>query len=221
MENHLTKLERLLYNKHLAVSRSAKNKPFKLKQNFDDIVGTEKHKFLYRIATLFKKHSEIDPDLFFRSPYKLYPDVEFFGLDYFSSMRAVKSYTLYKKTLFLQDPDLQLDHVKQSLSFISNFCIKNKILFHQYKIHKTIDVFSWMIHYKQNKINIYSLFEFSDIMSSTQQLAEDIQKFYLSNFCEKFTELYTLYSNSNCLKPYLKKAYPVVENFIYKQIHNC
>ena len=73
----VTELEKTIYNKHLAVSRSIKNKPFKIKKDFSDIVGTDKHKFLKRLSTLFKKHSDINFDVFFQAPYRLYPDVEY------------------------------------------------------------------------------------------------------------------------------------------------
>jgi hypothetical protein len=220
MLGQLTEFEKTIYNKHLAVSRILKNKPFKRKQDFSDIINTDKHKFLYRISTLFKKHPEVDQDLFFQAPYKLYSDVEYFSLEYFASMRAIKSYTLYKKTLFLQDPDKQIESVKESLCFISNFCIQNKIYFHQYIHHRTTDVFTWMIHYKQNKINLYSLFEFPDLFSSLDQLVEETQKFFIGEFVEQFNNLHSLYNNSTKLKDFLKKAIPSVENFIYKQIKN-
>lgn len=220
MQNHLTALEKLLFNKHLAVSRTEKNKPFKLKKNFQDVENTDKHKFLKRISILFQKHPEIDPDTFFRAPYKLYPDVEYFGLDYFSTMRAVKAYTTYKKSLFLKDPDSQLEQIKQSLEFITKFCIENKLFIHQYPYYRTSDVFVWMQHYKQNKINLYCLFEFSDIFSSVTQLAEDVQKFYISNFVEQFRELYGLYNNSTVAKPYLKKTIPVLNEFVRKKLTN-
>lgn len=133
-------------------------------------------------------------------------------------MRAVKAYTTYKKTLFLKDPDSQLEQIKQSLEFITKFCIEHNLLVHQYPYYRTSDVFVWMQHYKQNKINLYCLFEFSDIFSSVTQLAEDIQKFYVSNFVEQFKELYSLYSNSTVAKPYLKKTIPILNEFVRKKV---
>lgn len=214
----LTELEKCLYNKHLATSRSIKGKPFKIKKNFSDLVGTEKHKYLKKLAVLFKKHPEISFDVFFEAPYRLYPDVEYFGLDYFSTMRAVKSYTTYKKTLFLQDPDSQLEHVKESIHFIAKFCVENKIHIHQYPFHRNSDLFTWMIHYKQNKINIYSIMEFSGVLSAVQSLAEEVQKFFVSDFVEQFRSLYLQYNNSNKLRPYLKKALIVLSNFVDNEL---
>jgi hypothetical protein len=200
------------------VSRSEKNKPFKLKKDFSNIVNTDKHKFLKRISVLFQKHPEITPDTFFRAPYKLYPDVEYFGLDYFSTMRAVKAYTTYKKQIFLQDPDSQIEQVKDSLKFIAQFCIEHRLYFHQYPYHRTTDLFTWMQHYKQNKINAYSVMEFPNIFSSVKSLAEDIQKIFVSEFVEQFQNLYTSYNKSQELKPYIQKAIPVLSNFVERQL---
>jgi len=216
----LTDLEKHLYNKHLAVSRSIKNKPFRFKKDFSDIANTEKAKYLKRISTLFRKHSEIDPNTFFKAPYVLYPDVEYFGLDYFSTMRAIKAYTTYKKQLFLTDPDTQLDEVKKSLHFIAKFCVEQNIYFYQYQFHKTADMFTWMKHYKENKINIYSMFGFSNIFSSVKSLAQDVQAFFVSDFVEQFKNLHTLYNNSVKLKAYIEKAYPTLEIFVENQLTN-
>jgi hypothetical protein len=217
-QNQITDLEKHLYNKHLAVSRSEKNKPFKVKKDFSNVIETDKQKFLKRISTLFKKHPEIDPDTFFRAPYRLYPDVEYFGLDYFSTMRAIKTYTMYKKQQFLQDPDSQLESVKDSLKFIANFCIENNIQFYQYPYHRTSDLFTWMQHYKQNKINIYSVMEFTNVFSSAKSLAEDVQKIFVGEFVERFQQLYVNYNNSTNIKAYIKKAIPVLSNFVEKQL---
>ena len=220
MENlsQLTELEKHLFNKHLIVSRSERNKPFKVKKDFSNVVDTDKHKFLKRISTLFKKHPELNPDIFFKAPYKLYPDVEYFGLDYFSTMRAIKSYTMYKKQIFLQDPDSQIEQVKESLRFIANFCIEHNMYFHQYPNHRTSDLFTWMQHYKQSKINVYSIMEFPNIFSSVKSLAEDVQKLFIGQFVEQFQNLYYSYNKSSELKPYIKKAIPILSNFVERQL---
>lgn len=214
---NLSLLEKHIYNKHLAVSRSLKNKPFKIKKCFDDL-PKEKKFFLKRISTFLIKHPDINLDTFFSAPYKLYPDVQYFGLDYFSSLRAIKSYTLYKKILFHQDPDSQIEDVKQSLAFITQFCIEQKIPLYQYHTHKTSNVFSWMVHYKQNKINPYVMFCFRNVFSLVQELSEDLKAFYVSAFIENFKELYTKYNNSTVLKPYLKKALPKLYIFVETQL---
>lgn len=214
----LTKLEEVIYNKHLAISRSIKNKPFKLKKDFSDITNTDKAKHLKRLSIFFKKHPEINFDLFFEAPYKLYPDVAYFGLEYFASLRAIKAYTTYKKIVFLQNPDKQLEQVKNSLRFIAQFCVEQNLYFHQYSSHKTADLFTWMKHYKENKINVYSMFMFANVLSSTKQLADDVQHFFVGEFVNSFETLYMQYHKSQILKPYCEKALPILENFVEKQL---
>ena len=219
-KSEVTSFEKSVYNKHLAISRSLKNKPFRVKQRFDDIVDTDKHKHLKRITSLFKKHPEIDLDVFFEAPYRLYPDVQYFGLDYFSTMRAVKAYAMYKQVLFSQDPDTQLDSIKESLRFIAKFCIDNGLYIHQYPFHRTADLFTWMSHYKQNKINIYVMMGFSNVLTAVQTLQQDIQRFFVNNFIERFQELYNKYNKSAVLKPFLTKALNTLSNFVDKELTN-
>ena len=133
-------------------------------------------------------------------------------------MRAVKSYTTYKKQVFIQDPDSQIEQVKDSLKFIAHFCIENNLYFHQYPYHRTTDLFTWMQHYKQNKINAYSVMEFPNIFSSVKSLAEDIQKIFVSEFVEQFQNLHSSYNKSQELKPYIQKAIPVLSNFVERQL---
>jgi hypothetical protein len=217
-KNPLTELEKLLYNKHNAVSRSVRNKPFKFRKTFDNIANTDKHKFLKRLSVFLRKHPEIDLDTFFEAPYKLYPDVEYFDLEYFSSMRAVKAYTTYKQLCFIQNPDSQLKSVEESLRFIAKFCIENKIQLYNYSTHRKSDVFTWMTHYKQNKINVYCMMEFPDVFSAMQSLAEDVRRFYVSDFADQFINLKLRYNASTELKPFLKKAFSTVNNFVYSQL---
>lgn len=218
MQEQISELEKLIYNKHLLTSRRLRNKPCKSKKDFSDIANTDKHKFLKRISNLFKKHSEIDVDVFFQAPYILYPDVEYFGLEYFSSMRAVRSYTLYKKQLFLQDPDSQLDSVKDSVKFIANFCIQNNLYLHQYPQHRTADMYTWMKHYKENKVNLYCMFMFSGVFSSVKELSQDLQTFFVSNFVEQFHTLHTKYNNSKEVKAFLTKAYSKISKFVENRV---
>lgn len=216
----ITQLQKHIYNKHLIVSRQQRNKPFKVKQNFDDLIDTDKQKFLIRISNLFKNHPEIDTDLFFAAPYYLYPDVGYFGLDYFSTLRAIKSYTLYKRSLLLKDPDSQVKEVKRSLVFIANYCIDNNLHLHQYQHHRTSDLYTWMKHYKENKINIYVMFMYSGILSSAKSISDDLRKMFLSDFVEQFEKMFTNYNNSTQLKGVIQKSYPIIANFVEKQLSN-
>jgi len=212
-------LEVRIYNTHLAISRSLRNKPFQLKKSFEGFDKDPKYLFIKRLFNFFSRYPEIDLSVYFASPYKLYPDVAYFDLNYFASPRAIKTYTLYKQMLQMTSPDEQLDEVKKSLLFISKFCIKNRIQLHDYLAFKeTGSENSWVYHFKKNEINIYSLMEFSNLSSYINEMAEDTKEFFLGNFGKNFLDYRQKYINSEKLKPFLSSAFLALKLFIDKNL---
>lgn len=122
--------------------------------------------------------------------------------------------------LFLEDPDSQIEEIKKSLQFITSFCIQSNLQLYQYPRHKTADLYTWMVHYKQNKINPYTMMEFQNVYSSLHDLTTELQQFYVSNFVEQYKNLYIKYSNSKVVKPFLKEKLPILSKFIEKQLTN-
>ncbi len=132
----ITDLERRIYNKHLAISRSLRDKAFKLKQDFTDFHNDPKYIHIKRLSIFFTKYPDVNMDTYFMAPYKLYTDVQYFDLSYFASPRAIKTYTIYKQQLLQESPDSQIQDVKDSLRFLVHYCLKNNIQLHDYVYHK-------------------------------------------------------------------------------------
>jgi hypothetical protein len=63
------------------------------------------------------------------------------------------------------------------------------------------------------------MFEFSNICSSVKELAEDVQRFFVSDFVNQFQKLYLNYTNSTQVKPYVRRAFPLLSNFVEKQLN--
>jgi hypothetical protein len=215
--NHL---EIRIYNTHLAVSRSLRNKPFQLKKSFEGFEKDSKYLFIKRLFNFFSRYPEIDMSVYFMAPYKLYPDVPYFDLNYFASPRAIKTYTLYKQSLQMTSPDQQMDDVKKSLLFISKFCIKNQIQLHDYLNFKDQgSENSWVYHFKKGEINPYSLMEFSNLSSYINEMAEDTREFFLSNFGKNFLDYRQKYMNSEKLRPFLNSAFLSLKLFIDRNLN--
>jgi hypothetical protein len=213
-------LEIRIYNTHLAISRSLRNKPFQLKKSFEGFEKDPKYLSVKRLFNFFSRYPEIDLSTYFMAPYKLYPDVDYFDLNYFASPRAIKSYTLYKQFLQMTSPDQQMEDVKKSLLFISKFCIKNQIQLHDYLAFKeTGSENSWVYHFKKNEINAYSLMEFSDLSSYINEMAEDTREFFLGDFGKNFLNYRQKYINSEKLKPFLSSAFLALKLFIDKNLN--
>ena len=110
-----------IYNLHLSTYRTNKNKPYKIRQNFDNFAEEhpEDYKHLLRIEKLFSMCPAINRRLYFRAPYHIYKDKEYFDLRYFTTQSAIKSYNLLLKEHEGQSPDSpsQIEFIKESLFF--------------------------------------------------------------------------------------------------------
>lgn len=86
-----------IYNNHLAESRKARKKPFRLRKDFTNLKPSV-IRTLERLESFFNKHKQIDICDFFKAPYEIYPNDEYFDLDFFISYKAISTYNLYKKS---------------------------------------------------------------------------------------------------------------------------
>jgi hypothetical protein len=215
----VTNLETKIYNTHLAISRSLRNKPFKVKKNFDGFEDDPRYPAIKKLTNFFTRYSDIDMSLYFKAPYKLYNDVEYFDLNYFASPRAIKSYTIYKQFLTKTSPDSQQEEVKESLIFISRFCLQNKIQLHDYSHYsENTAEKNWVYHIKENKINPYSLMEFENIFTYINEMPQDTREFLLGDFGKNYMEYRQKYINSEKLKPFLSKAFIKLKLFVDKNL---
>jgi hypothetical protein len=159
------------------------------------------------------------------APYKLYSDVQYFDLNYFASPRAIKSYTIYQQQLQQLSPDKQINEIKESLVFISRFCLQNKIQLHDYPDFRLQGIApEWVYHCKHNKINPYSLMEFTGIFNYINEMAFDEREILLGNFGRNYLDFRTRYNNSKELRNFLSKAFTKLKLFIDKSLNsssNC
>lgn len=216
----MNELEKRIYNTHLAVSRSLRNKPFKLKTDFTNLEPVKANS-LKRLYNFFLRHKDVDMQIYFSAPYKIYSDVEYFDLSYFASMRAIKAYTIFKNQLFETQPDNQLQAVKESISFIVKFCTEAKINFEDYSTHRVNNLEpEWVYHYKHGKINPYVMMEFPNIYSIIQDISTDEKELLLGSFGTNFLEYRTRYMSSKELRPFLKEAFIKVKLFVDRELNS-
>ena len=104
MLNETSNFEKNIYNTYLATSKKAKNKPFKIRKDFSGLNSID-ILCLKKIRNFFNKFNWVIPEQYFIAPYILYPDQEWFGLDFFASQKGIKTFTLYLKKLKMTAPD--------------------------------------------------------------------------------------------------------------------
>jgi len=178
MELTLSTFEEHLYNLHLKISRLKNKQPYTLRKNFANI-DESTCIYLKRISTLLKKHTHIVPEDFFSAPFTIYPDENYFDLQYFTTLKAVKSYTLFQKRIqsLTPDDDEQILRIQKSLKHILDFCREKDIMLLDYLNIKSESIPYFLLHLKEYYVNIYTLHGLDDFEKKFKAVDSEIIKF--------------------------------------------
>jgi hypothetical protein len=201
----LSKVEQQIYNTHLRVSRQQQNKPFKLRKDFSNI--EEKHLVtVKKLFLFFKKHNHIKIDDFFIAPYKIYKDESYFDIEYYTTLKAVKAYSLYQNTKLYEEPDSenQLNNIAESLKFIYTFCKQKDLNVDGYTSLASGAIPDCIVHLKEHKVNMLTLLGFSSFYNTLKQVDAETLKFILGN------EVYNQIEISKTKLFASKKAYKLI-----------
>lgn len=215
MTLEITKTEEIIYNTYLKNLR--KNQPFKYRKDFSTLDNKTRIE-LYKLKNFFNKFKHIEPDFFFDSFRFVYPNDNFPPLHFFTTRKAIKCYSLHKKHIEDSSPDNQLETIKNSLVFIGTFCVQSKISFEKYIQHKTLCMPTWTQHYRENKVNIYSLLSI-DSLNDFYSFSEEEKSFwapYLSNNLEPFK--IRLHNCKSKIK--IQNWVKHIKNFVDKELTN-
>ena len=216
----LTEQEKRIYNSYLIASRSAKNKPFKLRQNFDSI-DNQTYVVLKKLGLFFEKHYNIKQVDFFTAPFSYYGSDNFFDLSFFLTPKAVKCYSLYIKKKETQDPDNEdtILSTKDCCIFIYKYCAENKITLHEYKhiINGTTPLV--LQHLRDHKINFYTLHGLQ-CDRTIRQVESELLEFFVSNFESLLNDTRVNFQRSIRLKNIVRESLSIIENKLLKNKTN-
>lgn len=216
----LTEQEKRIYNSYLIASRSAKNKPFKLRQNFDSI-DNQTYVVLKKLGIFFEKNNNIKQIDFFTAPFSYYGSDNFFDISFFLTPKAIKCYSLYVKKKETQDPDNEdtILSTKDCCIFIYKYCAENKITLHEYKniIHGTTPLI--LQHLRDHKINFYTLHGLQ-CDRTIRQVESDLLEFFISNFEYLLNETRVNFQRSIRLKNIIRESLSIIENKLLKNKTN-
>lgn len=189
----LSSLEQRIYNEHLKSSRSAANKPYKLRRDFSDIDSTTEV-YLKRISKILLKFTNISIVDYFHAPYAVYGTDEFFDLKFFTSPRALKAYSIYMQRESSADPDSDtiLQRVVNSLHAVKEYCMQHKVTPAEYVSHTTGDLPVFVVHLKERKLSTYIMLELAGALALLKQQSSDVMRFM---FGERFYENLNLYKS--------------------------
>ena len=197
----MTNFEKSIYNKYLAVTRSSQGKPFKLRKNFDIFEDTDLF-YIKKLSLFFNKFKHVDMDTFFKAPFEIYLDNKGFDLKFYTTQRALKIYTLFKQRQATAKPDTdeQLHNIKKSLQYILAFCNDVDITIDQYINHTTNNTYTFLLHLKEHKVNIYALFGYPEFEENLASMERGYLKFLLGEFIDNIAMFRTNFASSKYAK---------------------
>jgi len=216
----ISEKEKIIYNSFLYTQRASQNKPFRPRQNFDKITGTEEAS-IKKLFLLLSKYNHINYNDYFIAPYKIYGKDNYFDLAFYNTTRALKCYTMYMKDKELSDPDNAetIKTAKECIKFIHKYCTQNNITLSQYKntIEGTIPVS--LQHLREHKINFYTLHSLN-IETKLKQIDNQLLDFIVKDYYQISNTTRTKLAASRILKEKIKNGLKIIEDDLINRIES-
>lgn len=213
-----------IYNTYLKVSRTQKNKPFRYRKNFDDFDKEENYLPVLKLKNFFARNPQIKMEDFFLAPYYVFPDSKdsYYDLKFYNSLQAIKTYSLYNKKLMMEDPDsdIQLKKIKDGLTFIKDFCIKNKLSLSDYLHYKSEKTHDFLVHLTQKNISIYNLFLLKDFDKILKTYDFELLTFILNELAARISHFRSKFLSSKKAKLLCSEGLKKIENIIKNNLEN-
>lgn len=193
----MTEQHKLIYNLYLKYLAIKNNRPYKARENFDDLPEDRKSA-LIKLGLFFDRNPEINKELYFKVGFNSVPHT-FLNLEYFYHISVIKNYNKFIRqyyNLSVEEPEVINDFV-EGLKFIVSFVRDNKIKLKEYPNFCNENGIKYaLVHLKQRHINLYH-FHCFNISFSDINLGDEILNIYLEDFKNKFFETKRQYLTSN------------------------
>lgn len=215
----ITKKEEAIYNSYLYTSRSIKNKPTKFRRNFDNISDKDII-CLKKLSLFFDKYRNISFNNWFIAPYKVYSPDDYFDLQFFTTRKALKCYTIYMRDREVEVPDGDeaKDLMKSCLTFIYNYCKDQNITVDEYKKRHEENLPVILLHLKEHKINFYTLHAL-EVDAIIKSVESSILNFIIEDFWTIFSQTRTAFISSKTLKEKTRKGIKIINNKLVEIIN--
>ena len=213
----ITSTEKRIYNTFLAISRKKQNKPFKLRQDFEDFEQDEKYPAIKKLAYFFERFPNIDINDYFLAPYSIYVNDEntYYDLQFYLSQKARSVYTMHmkKKENVEADSEENLKKCKESLLFIYKYCKDKGFSVEEYLNLKEENSLlpAFAVHLKNRDINVYALFAFEDFENKFFQIPADLLEFIFGSLYNDFAQLRRKFVMSEKCKQICRSGLKIIE----------
>ena len=209
-----------IYNAYLKTMRTSQNKPWRPRKNFDKFTD-ENYVYCNRLLQFFNSQPQINYEDFFNAPYTVYEDF-IPDLKFYTTRKAITCYVNYIAKLQNLPPDNEyhLNHAKQSLKYIRDYCVDNDIPWDDY-LNSEEYIPHWLKHLKRRDTSIYVLMTYNNFKQLMDCLESDIIILYMQQIYDNYLTYKNMYLKSKVMKPFLQAAIPKCKAAINEQnAHN-
>lgn len=213
----ITSTEKRIYNTFLAISRKKQNKPFKLRQDFENFEQDEKYPAIKKLAYFFERFPSIDINDYFLAPYSIYVNDEntYYDLQFYLTQKARSVYTMHMKKKESVDVDSEenLNKCKESLMFIYKYCKDKGLPVEEYLNLKEENSLlpAFVVHLKNRDINVYALFAFEDFENKFFRIPADLLEFMFGSLYNDFAQLRRKFVMSEKCKQVCRTGLKIIE----------
>ena len=214
----ISKIEEQIYNSHLYTSRKVINKPVRLRSNFDNLDDRDEVT-LKKLSKFFRNYRNINYNDWFIAPHKIYDGCNnYFDLNFYTTRKALKCYTMYMKQKETQDPDSDdaIESIKTCLSFIYNYCKERNLTLDDYRSEIKGSLPTVINHLKEHKINFYTL-HLLEVDAIIKSIETSVLNFVVSDFWNTFSQTRIKFASSTLLKTKARKGKKLI---IQKLVEN-
>ncbi len=216
--------QKRIYNLYMLTYRKARSKFYKFRENFDDYESEHEEDYLalVKLEKFLNTYSNVNIKTFLKAPYVIYNDVDFFKLKFYTSQKAIKCYNIYLKQLENELPDSkdQLEFINESLIYIKEFCLENKLDIQSYLKHRKGISLTWMVDIISSKVSPYVIVGLSYFNIYLENLIADTPVDECEMFLKDLTYNYTSYKTKLNNSTNAKKLIINGLTIINKQLKN-
>jgi hypothetical protein len=211
----VSEIQKRIYNCYLKNLRYGQ--PYRPRQDFSDI-DPNTMLCLVKLSSFFQNYPHINIEEYFEAPNVLFKGDKYPPLKSFIGRSAIRNYSLYQRQKQDRNPETQFDEIRDSFKFIGLFCIANKIHVGQYLRHKTGYMYSWLDHYRQNRVNPYALFGIDNLIQIMNDIPRDERDLFANNLEENLISFYNRYEKSPKTKAFCKELLKKIDSFVSKEL---
>ena len=214
----LSELQKQIYNWYICSQRRNNGKPSRFRKDFSNFKEEKYLSALQKIEKTFEKYPHLKRMEFFDAPFKVYPDKEqYYSLDFYATQKALMTCISYFKLLEQQNPDDQLEYIKESLRFITNFCLASNLLLNQYIRFKSVAQHDCLKHLKQHQISWYMVLAIPGFLKLIQEMPDDEFGLYFGAEID-LNFLIASYASSKVTRHFLEKKIRELDLFLMKKM---